>query len=137
MSSEIQRLVEGIDDDPDPLHGDLTPAVHALVGHGLAALPHVLPLLDADDELTRLRAQRVLEGVTREWVRRREGEHVARRSPGSQAEIRAWQELWERNGSYDWRGPAEDRREAMDRWRAWLDARGEVREGEPGTGEDE
>lgn len=118
MSRELERLVEEINERPDPLHGDRTPAVDALVDHGLAALPHILPLLEAEHELTRLRAQRVLEGVTREWVRRRAGER-----PESQPAARAWQELWEENGPYDWRTPPKERERAVARWRDWLEKR--------------
>ena len=49
MSSEIERLVAAINEHPDHLHGDRTPAVDALVAHGLPALPHILPLLDSGE----------------------------------------------------------------------------------------
>jgi hypothetical protein len=117
VSSQLERLVAAINDHPDPLHGDRTPAVEALIAHGLVALPHVLPLLEGGDDMTRLRAQRVLEGVTNAWVRER-----APAWPPTQADARAWQELWEENGPYDWRGTQEARREAVALWRAWMEA---------------
>ena len=120
MSSEIDRLVASIDDNPDLLHGDRTPAVEALVRHGLAALPVVFPLLEQGEEHTRLRAQRVLEGITQLWVR----EHTPSR-PLTQGAAREWQDLWRENGSYDWRGPAEARAEAVRRWRDWLRSSGD------------
>ena len=58
MNDDVHALVAAINEQPDPAHGDLTPAVHALVRLGLAAFPAVLPLLEAEDRWTRLRAQR-------------------------------------------------------------------------------
>lgn len=116
MNDDVHALVAAINEQPDPAHGDLTPAVHALVRLGLAALPAVLPLLEAEDRWTRLRAQRVLEGVTRNWVRERTPER-----PMTRKADYAWLALWQQNGSYDWEAPAEARAAAIARWRAWLD----------------
>lgn len=116
MSSEIERLVTAINDKPDLLHGDRTPAVHALVEHGLEALPAVLPLLEHEDELTRLRAQRVLEGVTRAWA----VERVPSR-PLARADLHLWERLWRENGSFDWRASAAERAGAVARWRTWVE----------------
>lgn len=115
MSSEIERLVAAINDNPNLLHGDRTPAVEALVQRGMDALPHVLPLLEQGDEPTRMRAQRVLEGVSRAWVHERT---PAR--PLTQGAAAEWQRLWRENGSYDWRAPAAAREEAVRLWREWL-----------------
>jgi hypothetical protein len=116
MSSDIAGLVATINEAPDPLHGDRTPAVEALIQHGVASLPHVLPLLAGGHELTRLRAQRVLEGVTLAWVR----EHTPSRAM-TRGDVHEWQELWRANGSYDWRGSPEARSESVRLWRAWLE----------------
>ena len=115
MSSDIARLIAALNDNPDPAHGDLTPAVHALVRLGLQALPAVLPLLEAEDRWTRLRAQRVLEGVTRSWVRRRTPERPMTRRADYE-----WLALWQTNGDYDWEAPPQARADAVARWRAWL-----------------
>lgn len=119
MSEEIARLIATINDHPDAAHGDLTPAVHALVRIGLPALAALLPLLASDDRWTRLRAQRVFEGATRAWVRAR----VPARPHTPRAE-HEWIALWQGNGSYDFDAPACQRADAIDRWRAWLDAQG-------------
>jgi len=116
MNDEIERLVASINDRPDLLHGDRTPAVDALIEHGLAALPHVLPLLESEDEFTRLRAQRVLEGATQAWVRGEQG--PARQL--TQGSAQAWQRLWRENGSYDWRAAKEARTAVVGLWREWL-----------------
>lgn len=115
MSGDIERLVAAIDENADLLHGDRTPAVEGLVRHGIAALPHVFPLLEEGEERTRLRAQRVLEGVTQAWVQ----EHTPSR-PMTRASDREWQNLWRENGSYDWKAPADARQESVRRWRDWL-----------------
>jgi hypothetical protein len=115
VSDEIARLVAAINEHPDLAHGDYTPAVHALVRAGLPALPAVLPLLEADEPYTRLRAQRVLEGVTRAWVKAR-----TPAVPLSRRADREWQKLWQANGSYDWQAAPGGRAASVARWRAWL-----------------
>lgn len=115
MSDDIPGLIATINDNADPAHGDLTPAVHALVRLGLPALPAVLPLLESEDRWTRLRAQRVLEGATRNWVRERTPER-----PMTRKADYAWIKLWQENGDYDWEAPGDARAAALERWRAWL-----------------
>lgn len=115
MSDELARLIATINDSPDPSHGDLTPSVHALTRIGLPALPAVLPLLESDNQWTRLRAQRVLERVTRAWVRERTPER-----PMTRKADYAWVALWEANGNYDWEAPPAERAAALAHWRSWL-----------------
>lgn len=124
MSGDIDRLVASINEQPDLLHGDRTPAVEGLIGHGPAVLPHVLSLLEQDDEPTRMRAQRVLEGITHGWVQ----EHAPAR-PLAQGGVQEWQRLWKANGSYDWRAPAASRAEAVRLWREWARTVLEVEDG--------
>jgi hypothetical protein len=115
MTEDVARLIATINDNADPSHGDLTPSVHALVRLGLTALPAVLPVLESEDKWTRLRAQRVLEGATRHWVRERTPER-----PMTRKADYAWMKLWQDNGSYDWEAPADARAASLARWRAWL-----------------
>lgn len=115
MSDEVARLIGSINLDPDPAHGDLTPAVHALVRIGLPALPAIMQLLEAEDKYTRLRAQRVLEGVTRAWVRDR-----TPAAPLTRSDAHAWMKLWQENGAFDWEADAATRARAISLWRAWL-----------------
>lgn len=117
MSDEVTRLVAAINEHPDPAHGDLTPAVHALVRIGLPALPAVLPLLESEDRFTRLRAQRVFERTTRAWMRAR-----TPAPPLSRRADRAWTQLWQDNGDYRWDGEPEARAAAVAKWMAWLAA---------------
>jgi len=115
VSDEVARLVAAINDHPDAAHGDYTPAVHALVRIGVEALPALLPLLKSADAFTRMRAQRVLEGVTRAWVRARTPSPRLSQRPGS-----VWQALWRDNGNYDWHADAEMNAASIARWKAWL-----------------
>jgi len=107
VSDEIATLVENINASPEPLHADFTSEVRALVRSGLPAARAVLPLLMSPDELTRLRAQRVLEGVSR---------NVLADTWGGD-----WALLWHENGDYQWRAAAEKRQAAVEKWWAWLD----------------
>ena len=115
MSDEVARLIGSINLDPDPAHGDLTPAVHALVRIGLPALPAIMQLLEAEDKYTRLRAQRVFEGVMRAWVRDRTPVVLLICS-----DAHAWMKLWQENGAFDWEADAAARARAILLWRAWL-----------------
>jgi hypothetical protein len=111
----IAKLAAEINDYPDALHGDYTPAVHQLVKIGTAALPAVLPLLVSEDRLTRLHAQRVLEGVTRAWVQSRTVP-----VPPTRKDASAWLKLWQENGAYNWEADAAARGQAVSLWRQWL-----------------
>jgi hypothetical protein len=64
MDDDITKLVQSIDDNPDPLHADDTPSVHRLIEKGLPSVSPVLMLMMSESQHTRMRAQRVLEGVT-------------------------------------------------------------------------
>lgn len=109
--ARIEALAAAIDAHPEPLHADYTAEVRALIAIGLPGLAAVLPLLMADTELTRLRAQRVLEGVTRAWIGAQGGDRALQRE---------WQALWARHGTYDWRAPAGARSASMRQWQDWL-----------------
>jgi len=114
--AEIETLVKTLNDTPDVAHADYTPSVRRLGELGLPAATAVLPLLDADDRLTRARAQRVLEQVVNRrlgWVPNR---GYADPFEG-QEKIRA---IWEANGSYDSDAPPEARRKSIALWRQWL-----------------
>lgn len=109
--ARIEALVATIDAHPEPLHADYTAEVRALIAIGLPSLAAVLPLLMADAELTRLRAQRVLEGVTRAW---------AGAAGRGRERRREWEALWLRHGDYDWRAPAMTRAASVRQWQDWL-----------------
>src|SRR5260370_5343543 len=55
--------LQTLNDAADHLHADITPSVRTLSGMGLKAIPSLLDLLMAEDEMTRLHAQRALESI--------------------------------------------------------------------------
>lgn len=120
VSEDIQQLVRAINDDPDELHGDFTPAVLKLMTKGLAAAKAVLPLLNSQDSGSRARAYRVLEGVIKirnGWV------------PGQGYKYREGQDktlaTLEANGNYNAEMEEPQRVASIERWRRWLESSAE------------
>ena len=114
-AARIDAYVRAIDDDPDELHLDVTPASRALGEIGLPAVPALLELLSADSEETRLHAQRATEAVVY-------GEHgfvAGRGFPSAEAEQAARAELLE--AGYDHAAPAGEREAAVARLREWYE----------------
>lgn len=118
MDAELARLVATLDDDAEPLHNDFTPAVHALIARDVEGALAVVDLLDAPNELTRLHAQRVVEGVAMRHCGWQAGHGFADGAIG-EARMRT---LLQRNGAYDWQAPSPARQRSMALWRAWLEA---------------
>jgi len=115
---DLDALLAAIDDDPDPLHLDMTPAVRALGDVGDRAVPPLLDLLLADSDETRLHAQRALELI----VYRRHGFEPGRGFP-SAADERAARDLLVSAG-YDHAGDRAAREAAVARLRASLENAG-------------
>lgn len=111
----VEAWLSVINDAPDPLHHDVTPAVVALARLGVHVLPSILRLLDSPDAPTRQRAQKVLERVTFSDVT-----DGAKPRPLSNAAASQWTALWAENGSYQWDAPEPQRRTAIERWRRWI-----------------
>ena len=105
-----------IDDSPDPLHADMTPSIQALADRGMPVLPHIIPLLEAQDPRTRQHAQKVLELVSFQEVLNATTPPV--RTEKARAE---WARLWASNESYRWDGTEDQRRSALACWRSWLE----------------
>jgi hypothetical protein len=105
---DIAALLRSFNEHPDPLHVDVTPAVLQLIDRGLPGALAVLELLNSGEVLTRLRARRVVEGaVMRHFGTDTEKAHA----------------VVAKNG-YDPEAPEEQRREAVERWRRWLQGGG-------------
>src|SRR4051812_37104296 len=111
VDKRLADLVRYIDQNPDPLHVDVTPAVLQLMELGLHAAKAVLELLDASDVLTRKRAQRAVEGV----VMRRNGWRPGQGYPNPHAGQKV-KSVLESNGSYRADSPSELRRRAIAKW---------------------
>jgi len=114
-SRDLQTWLAAIDDDPDPVHLDMTPAVHALGEMGDRAVPPLLDLLLAESEETRLHAQRALELI----VYRRHGFEPGRGFPSPEAEQAARDELV--SAGYDHAADRRAREAAAARLRASLE----------------
>ena len=114
---DIERFIQTIDDDPDPLHTDVTPSVLKLIKKGLSGMAAVLNLLNSSDFLTRKRAQRVLEGV----VMQRHGWISGRGYTTSDGQERT-QALLAANGNYQADAAPEIRRASIEKWRHWLES---------------
>jgi hypothetical protein len=111
----LEDLVRTINDDPDILRADYTPSVDKLIKVGEPAIPRVIDLMLSEHEDTRLRAQRVLEGVTL----RQHGFVVGQGWKDDKGRER-WRTLWRQLGDLDWKAPSDDRERAVKLWRAWL-----------------
>lgn len=95
----LPALLQTLDDAPDWLHLDRTPAVDALAAIGLPAAPPLLALMDGAESTTRLHAQRAFEGI------------VALHGGAAAPAI-----------DYRHDAPPGDRAAAVQRWRDWLAA---------------
>jgi hypothetical protein len=115
QEEQLDELVRTINDDPNPLHGDYTPSVDKLIKVGDVAIPRVLDLMLSDDEITRLRAQRVLEGITLAQYGFVCGQGW--RDPKGEERYQAF---WKSLGGLSWNAPREDRERAVKLWREWL-----------------
>jgi hypothetical protein len=61
----LEACLRALDDAPDPLHADRTPAVQCLIEIGEPALFPLINRLASDDRDTRARAERAVQGITR------------------------------------------------------------------------
>jgi hypothetical protein len=113
--NEIDELARMINADPDVLHSDYTPAVNRLIAIGEPALPTALDLMLSEDEMTRLRAQRVIEGVTMRMHGFQFGQGWT-----SQQGSADWESLWNSLGDMDYQAPLEYRHRALKLWKDWL-----------------
>ncbi|HEY4114164.1 MAG TPA: hypothetical protein VGM17_08905 [Rhizomicrobium sp.] len=115
MPARINELLARLNEAPDKLHSDHTPAVEELIAQGETVIAPVLPYAADGDEPTRMRAQRVLEGITMASL----GFVPGKGWPDAAAEDR-WRALWHSLGDLDWRAPAAQRVHAIALWQAWL-----------------
>lgn len=116
LQAQIRGLLKRINKDPDKLHSDYTQAVNDLIKIGAPALKHgVLELLVSDDINTRMRAQRVLEGITMAEM----GFVAGHGWQGGNREGE-WSRLWEANGSYDWHFAKQLRHASYQKWVQWV-----------------
>lgn len=114
--SNMSNLVQTINDSPDMLHIDYTPSVHLLCGCGLEAIKGIVPLLNSENNLERLRAQRVLEGV----INRKYGWKGGVGFPHGSEDEEKVKILMEENGNYQYNASIENRSASIEKWEQWL-----------------
>lgn len=115
MASQIQQQLAVLDEHPDKLHLDRTPAVGRLIEIGEPALAPLVEHLAHADWMHRQRAQRAVEGITRR-VFGFDG------SAWPEAALERWTTWWS-SIAYDARDDEPARTAAIDRLRIWLAAR--------------
>lgn len=115
----VAELLKRIDEAPDELHVDLTPAADELVTIGRPALPGLLNLMASSKAETRLHAQRAFEGILMAEM----GFVPGRGFSTTDGENR-FRALWAGQGSYDWNADEDARERSLAAWRAWLDREG-------------
>jgi hypothetical protein len=120
VKEQVAQLIRHINEKPFLDHADWTFASFALVKIGRPALKYgVLDLLVSPEELTRLRAWRVVEGVTLAEMGFVQGQGWPK-GQDSLMQDEKWRELWRQNGSYDPDAPKEARDSAYKKWVQWL-----------------
>lgn len=108
----LPAALRTLDDAPDELHLDQTPAVRTLIAMGERAVPGILEAMLSEDDVTRLHAQRALEGI----VYRRHGFLPGAGFPSAEAEEAARGE-WRHHGDYAHDASPADRDAAVRAWR--------------------
>lgn len=114
-ADSITDLLSRIDEAPDDLHNDMTPAVHQLADMGWQAAPGLLDLMTSDSTDTRLHAQRALEGILARDLGFVPGQGFT--LAAGEDRFRA---IWSRNSSYAYDAAPELRAKAVSTWRQWL-----------------
>jgi hypothetical protein len=123
QEARIEKLVETINYNADPLHGDYTPSVHELIEIGDPAIPRVLDLMLLDgphDKWTRLHAERVLNGI----ILKDEGFIFGKGWTDGRGKERA-HALFVSHGSLDYEAPLQERERAVQLWREWFATKNE------------
>lgn len=116
IDEKISFLIRKINEFPDELHADYTPAVHELIDYGNEAIKAVLPLLNSDNIWERYRAQRVVEGVISRRFGWKAGQGYPKDADGEQQFLA----LWKVNGNYNAEASEEERLASIQKWKDWL-----------------
>lgn len=117
--ARLAELLAALDDAPDELHGDITPAVLALADLGWVAAPALLDHMLAASADTRLHAQRAFEGILMHDYGFVRGRGFANRD-----DEKRFRELWATHGGYTHDASQARRKMAVEAWRGWLKEHG-------------
>ena len=113
----LEATLKTLNDAPDELHLDMTPAVDTLGDMGIVAVPALLDLLMSEESITRLHAQQALEQI----LSFRHGFQPGQGFPTPEDEAATLTE-WRENGNYDYTADVDKRANAVAKWRKWLSA---------------
>jgi hypothetical protein len=111
---KVTELIRRIDENPDRLHIESTPAVHELIDIGPAAIEPVLGLMLDDLEVRRQRGQRVLQEILVRMYGYEPGIQWAN-TPNQRKYLAKWESL---GLEYDTELSA--RRKGVEKWKHWL-----------------
>lgn len=118
--NRLAELFLALDREPDELHGDITPAVLALIELGWVAAPGLLERMLAESADTRLHAQRAFEGILM-----RDFGFVSGRGFANRDDENRFRQLWATHGDYAYDASESNRNKAVAAWRVWLKERGD------------
>jgi hypothetical protein len=124
--ARIARLIETIDDDPDELHFDYTPAVGKLIKVGRPAIRALVDIMLEEPLIRRRRAQRAIEGITMEMMGFRFGQGWDK--PESE---HRWKKFWDSLDHLRSEASIDERRKSVDKWREWLDRKKSTDQSQP------
>ena len=111
----ISILIATLNERPDLLHSDYTPAVHELIKIGQPAIEPLLDVMLDANEGTRKRAERALDGITSKMHGFRAGQGW--NDPHGEGRFR---KFWKSLGSYNWDDSEQSRRTSIAKWRDWV-----------------
>ncbi len=114
----VQKLIAAIDENPDPLHLDITPAVLELARLRWHVIPYLESSLLSNNEMTRLHAQRALEGAIMRYLGFEPG--IGWQNKAGESRFRR---LWKENGNYDYQASEAKRRTTVAAWQQWFETR--------------
>ena len=113
-ASALEACLRTLNDAPDALHADRTPSVACLIEIGELALGPLLDRLASEDRVTRMHAERAVQGITR----RRFGFDGIAWPPGA---MERWMDWWSGIG-FDSGDAAPGRAAAIERLRGGIRA---------------
>lgn len=110
---EVHALLERINADADMLHADHTPAGTRLVEIGEPAILPCLEIMASEDQMTRMRAERVLVEITRNLIRK-EFPNASKQQLDAK-----WDQFWMSHGDLDFNSNLEKRAIAIESLKRW------------------
>jgi hypothetical protein len=117
VPADVRRYTRTIDNNPDILHGEVTPSGSRLIDIGQPALEETLSLMSSASEATRLRAAFVIYEITRRMY----GKDPRLGWVSKEDEI-AWRQRVVSLGDLAYDAPSGTIARRLDAWRKWIRA---------------